>query len=62
MEEESCMEDEFCDNSEDNDCDGCDGEGCPLCCINGGFYQPGTEECELCEYEAECAACGAGKR
>jgi len=37
------------------ECDGCDGEGCPLCCINNGTYAPGTEECEFCEYSDECA-------
>lgn len=29
-----------------------DGESCPLCCGHG--YAPGTEECDFCEYYAEC--------
>lgn len=43
-----------------DDDDRCEGEHsedeeCPLCCGNGGWYQPGTEECDFCQYETECA-------
>ena len=50
------------DYDEDRDipCDGCgrmeDDEGwCPMCCPNGGMYQPGTEDCDFCPCEEECA-------
>ena len=29
-------------------------EPCPLCCANGGLYQPGTKECDFCEGESLC--------
>jgi hypothetical protein len=42
-------------------CEGCgrdinsyDGEPCPMCCSNDGWYQPGTEECDFCRYSEEC--------
>lgn len=52
MEEEYC-EDDYFDNESDMSCDGCDGEGCPLCC--GFVFSPGSEECEMCGYFNECA-------
>ncbi len=40
------------DYFDDDECDGCDGEGCPLCC--GHDYAPGTEECDFCIYAVDC--------
>ena len=28
--------------------------GCPHCKSCGGIYAAGTEECDFCEYEAQC--------
>lgn len=43
------------DIGEEDICDGCgEVEGqCPLCC--GFIYSPGSEECDFCGYERECA-------
>lgn len=44
------------DSDFDEDAKGCgcaDDERCPLCCPCG-MYQPGTEECDWCEYSEEC--------
>lgn len=44
---------------DDDVCEGCgkpDGEGkCPMCCNFGGVYAAGTEECDFCDYYAECS-------
>lgn len=43
---------------DDDVCEGCgkpNGEGhCPMCCPYDGWYAPGTEECDFCEYSDEC--------
>lgn len=45
------------DNDDVAECEGCGepyGEGkCPLCC--GHSYACGSEQCDFCEYERECA-------
>lgn len=51
------MDDNFLVDDE-NTCEVCgavDGEGCPNCRSCGGFYQPGTEECDWCPDEDICA-------
>ena len=56
---EDCDDFDFLDDHEDV-CDGCGSDGiggtyCPMCCSNGGWYSPGTEDCEFCDYSDECA-------
>ena len=50
--------DTYFDDGDEDRCEGCgrghyDGGACPLCC--GHMYAPGTEDCEFCDYEGECA-------
>ena len=30
-------------------------EWCPDCCPNDGYYEPGTEQCDWCNYSEECS-------
>jgi hypothetical protein len=51
---EKSMSDEYDPFDDDEqECDGCDGEGCPLCC--GQDYAPSSEECDFCKHSDECA-------
>lgn len=50
-------DEDYADYGDGNDvCDGCGepyGMGqCPICC--GNVFSPGSEECDWCEYSAEC--------
>jgi len=49
--------DEWDGDEPDDRCDipHAEDEYCPFCCPNDGWYQPGTVECEWCEYRDECA-------
>ena len=54
------MKDSDCYDEERNLCHGCgrdemDDGWCPLCCSNGGWYAPGTEDCDFCPHDNECA-------
>ena len=54
-------EDDY-DDDDDTFCHACgrnlneDISGCPECNPCGGIYEPGTEECDWCEYSEECAS------
>lgn len=57
------MEDfeEYYDEDLEQPCEECgrtdmDDEWCPLCCPNGGWYSPGTEDCDFCPYDSKCVA------
>ena len=61
MDVDKWPDDDF-DDSEflDDVCEGCGSDGmdggyCPLCCENGGWYSPGTEDCDFCPHDSECA-------
>lgn len=38
-----------------------DAEECLFYCNYGGWYQPGTEDCDFCRYEAQCREFSAEK-
>jgi len=53
------------DDDYEHTCEGCgrtenDSGQCPLCCSGG--YAPGSEQCDFCEYDDECAEYTYGKR
>jgi len=61
------MDDDFdYDDDDVNECEGCgrtemDDGHCPLCCSMGS-YAPGSEECDWCKYDSECARHAYGHR
>ena len=51
---------DYVDEETERECVTVHGEGgvCPLCCGSGGCYEPGTEECDFCDWASECGELG----